>query len=82
VTDEVAAQTLGASATTVSRWDEIEVELTGGSEKLLRAVGKRLRHTGLRPAGYSTKLERTLGAEPPSRPEPTSHSTAGKVVLT
>jgi CHAD domain-containing protein/DNA-binding transcriptional regulator YiaG len=81
VTDEVAAQTLGASATTVSRWDEIEVELTGGSEKLLRAVGKRLRHAGLRTAGYGAKLERALGAEPPSRPELSSHSTAGEVVL-
>jgi CHAD domain-containing protein len=57
VSDEVAAQTLGAS-TTLSRWNEIEVELTGGSQKLLRAADKRLRHSGLRPVGYSAKLER------------------------
>ncbi|MBV9382208.1 MAG: CYTH and CHAD domain-containing protein [Streptosporangiaceae bacterium] len=65
--DEVAAQTLGAS-TTLSRWNEIEVELTGGSPKLLRAADKQLRHGGLRPAGRSAKLERALATElPPSR---------------
>jgi CHAD domain-containing protein len=82
MTDEVAAQTLGRSATTVSRWDEIEVELTGGGEKLLRAVDKQLRRGGLRPATYSAKLQRALGTEP-ARPRkaPTRHSTAGEVVL-
>lgn len=60
--DEVAAQSLGAS-TTLSRWNEIEVELTGGSPRLLRATAKRLRRSGLRPAGRSAKLERALGAE-------------------
>jgi CHAD domain-containing protein len=60
--DEVAAQSLGAS-TTLSRWNEIEVELTGGGPRLLRATAKRLRRSGLRPAGRSAKLERALGAE-------------------
>jgi CHAD domain-containing protein/DNA-binding transcriptional regulator YiaG len=82
MTDEVAAQTLGPLTTTVSRWDEIEVELTGGNPKLLRAVDKRLRRGGLRPAGYAAKLERALGIEPPRpRPRLTSHSTAGQIVL-
>jgi CHAD domain-containing protein len=53
--DEVAAQTLGTS-TTLSRWNEIEVELTNGSQKLLRATGERLRHLGLRPAGRAAML--------------------------
>jgi CHAD domain-containing protein len=82
MTDEVAAQALGGPATTVSRWNEIEVELTGGSEKLLRAVDRRLRRGGLRPASYPAKLQRALGTEPArSRPELTRHSTAGEVVL-
>jgi inorganic triphosphatase YgiF len=50
VADQVSAQSLGTSAA-VSRWDEFEVELTGGSSKLLRAADKRLRDAGLRPAG-------------------------------
>jgi CHAD domain-containing protein len=62
--DEVAAQTLGA-ATTLSRWNEIEVELTGGRPRLLRAAARRLRRSGLRPAGRVAKLERALAAEAP-----------------
>jgi CHAD domain-containing protein len=65
VADEVVAQSLGAS-TTVSRWDEIEVELTGGSRKLLRATDKRLREAGLRPPGWANKLERALPADLPA----------------
>jgi CHAD domain-containing protein len=76
--DEVAAQTLGTS-TTVSRWDEIELELTGGGPKLLRAADKRLRRGGLRPVRRSTKLERVLAAAPATRGA--SGSTAGDVVL-
>ena len=37
--DEVAAQSLGAS-TTLSRWNELEIELTGGRPRLLRAAGR------------------------------------------
>lgn len=65
VADEVSAQSLGAS-TTVSRWDEIEVELTGGDRKLLRAADKRLRAAGLRPAERSAKLERALPVSLPA----------------
>jgi CHAD domain-containing protein len=81
--DEVAAQTLGAS-TILSRWNEIEVELTGGSTKLLRAADERLRHGGLRPAGRSAKLERALASElPPARVghRLTRRSSSGEVVL-
>jgi CHAD domain-containing protein len=60
--DQVAAQSLGAS-TTVSRWNEIEVELTGGSPRLLRATARRFRRGGLRPARRSAKLERALAAD-------------------
>jgi CHAD domain-containing protein len=60
--DEVAAQSLGAS-TTLSRWNEIEIELTGGRPRLLRAAAERLRRSGLRPAGRSAKLERVLAAD-------------------
>lgn len=58
--DEVAAQGLGSSAT-LSRWNEVEVELTGGEPRLLRAADKRLREAGLRPAAPSATLERALG---------------------
>jgi CHAD domain-containing protein len=83
VSDQVTAQTLGTS-TTLSRWDEIEVELTGGSPGLLKAARKRLRQSGLRPASRSTKLERGLMTQlPPSPagPELTRHSRAGQVIL-
>ena len=61
--DNVAAQTLGGS-TTLSHWDEVEVELTGGSPRLLRAVADRLRRSGLHTAERSTKLEHALAASP------------------
>ena len=81
--DEVAAQTFGES-TTLSRWNEIEVELTGGGPRLLRAADKQLRHGGLRPADYSAKLARAFaGNLPRSRGERplTRHSLAGEVVF-
>ena len=61
VADEVAAQTLGTS-TTLSRWNEIEVELTGGSQRLLRAVDRRLRKGGLHRVDRP-KLARALASE-------------------
>ena len=60
--DEVAAQSLGAS-TTVSRWNELEIELTGGRPRLLRAAAGRLRRSGLRPAARAAKLERALAVD-------------------
>jgi CHAD domain-containing protein len=81
--DDVAAQALG-SATALSRWQEVEVELTGGDRRLLQAAGELLRHDGLRPAGRAAKLERALGDRLPRRdpvPAPTASSSAGLVVL-
>jgi CHAD domain-containing protein len=80
--DEVAAQSLGAS-TTLSRWNEIEIELTGGRPALLRAAAERLRRSGLRPAGRSAKLERALatGIRPPvASARPGGRPQAGDVV--
>jgi CHAD domain-containing protein len=75
--DEVAAQSLGA-ATTLSRWNEVEVELTGGRPRLLRAAAERLRRSGLRPAGRVAKLERALAADAP--PPVTSASPGSRAV--
>ena len=58
--DDVSAQTLG-DETIISQWAEVEVELTGGGPRLLKAAGARLRRDGLRPSARSAKLERALG---------------------
>ncbi|HEX6449052.1 MAG TPA: CYTH and CHAD domain-containing protein [Trebonia sp.] len=63
--DDVAAQTLGSS-TTLSRWNEVEVELANGGPPLLRAADERLRAAGLRPAMHPVKLERALAAGLPA----------------
>ena len=76
VADEVAAQTLG-STTTVTRWDEVEIELTGGGPQLLKAANKRLRRGGLRPAAYSAKLERAMADALPEHADGTVGGTAG-----
>jgi CHAD domain-containing protein len=81
--DDVSAQTMGDS-TTVSTWRELEVELTGGDQRLLKAADALLRRDGLRPAGRSAKLERALGGqlpEPAKPPRLTPASSAGQVVL-
>jgi CHAD domain-containing protein len=79
--DTVSAQSMGA-VTTLSQWREIEVELTGGSRKLLAAADRRLREAGLRPPGYGAKLERALdGRLPPPLPRPPADGLAGQVVL-
>jgi CHAD domain-containing protein len=81
--DDVSAQTLGTT-TALSRWQEVEVELTGGDRSLLGAADKLLRRDGLRPAGRAAKLERALSGwlpKLPHRPAPTASSSAGEVVL-
>ncbi len=81
--DDVSAQTMG-DTTTVSRWHEVEVELTGGDRRLLKAADKKLRREGLRPAGRAAKLERALGQRQPGRqsqPSLASSTPAGQVVL-
>ena len=83
VTDDVSAQALGPAAT-LSRWQEVEVELTGGDRRLLRAAGELLRHGGLRPAGRAAKLERALSGRLPApehAPALTASSSAGQAVL-
>jgi CHAD domain-containing protein len=68
VADDVSAQSLGAS-TTISGWQEAEVELTGGDLSLLEAADRRLRSGGLRRAEHSAKLERALADRlPPPAP--------------
>jgi CHAD domain-containing protein len=82
--DDVSAQTLGQAAA-VTRWQEVEVELTGGDRRLLKAADDLLRHfDGLRPAGRAAKLARALGDRLPKAedpPRPTASSPAGQVVL-
>ena len=58
--DDVSAQTLGEE-TVISQWAEVEVELTGGGPRLLRAADAQLRKDGLQPSPRSAKLERALG---------------------
>src|SRR5215472_2093603 len=82
--DDVSAQTMG-EATVMSRWQEVEVELTGGDRRLLEAADDLLRHyDGLRPAGRAAKLARALAGRLPKPEEPpqlTASSPAGEVVL-
>lgn len=81
--DEVSAQAMG-DETTLSRWHEVEVELTGGSQQLLEAADKVLRRSGLRPAQQRAKLERALAGQLPTAGPPprlTGNSPAADVVL-
>ena len=81
--DDVYAQALNGSAP-VSRWHEVEVELTGGDRRLLKAADQLLRRDGLRPAAESAKLERALASQlprPASDPALRPGSPAGQVVL-
>ena len=81
--DDVRAQTLG-DTTTVSRWDEVEVELVNGDRRLLRAADELLRRGGLHRAARVAKLERALGLPPqaPSGPPALGPSSpAGQVVV-
>jgi CHAD domain-containing protein len=81
--DDVSAQTMGDS-TTLSTWREVEVELTGGDRRLLKAADALLRRDGLRPAVRSAKLERALAGQLPAPalpPRLTARSPAGQVVL-
>jgi len=81
--DDVSAQALGAAAA-LSRWQEVEVELTGGDRRLLRAVDEVLRGSGLRRAARPAKLQRALESRLPAadrRPALAPSSPAGQVVL-
>jgi CHAD domain-containing protein len=81
--DDVHARLLDGTAEE-SRWHEVEVELTGGDQRLLKAADARLRRDGLRPARESAKLERALGDRlpaPAGELQLTPSSPAGQVVL-
>jgi CHAD domain-containing protein len=86
--DDVSAQTLGEE-TMISQWAEVEVELTGGGPRLLKAADAQLRRDGLQPSARAAKLERALGWSAPgdSRPaengrhHPGRPASAGDVVL-
>ncbi|HEY7142908.1 MAG TPA: CYTH and CHAD domain-containing protein [Streptosporangiaceae bacterium] len=67
--DEVRAESMG-EATALTEWNEVEVELTGGGERLLAAADARLRRGGLRPAGRAAKLERALAGRLPAAGQP------------
>lgn len=79
--DDVRAETRGDSVV-VTRWREVEVELTGGSRSLLEAADQSLRRHGLLPAGRAAKLERALGvsAAEPTRLTLSSESPAAAVI--
>jgi CHAD domain-containing protein len=62
------------------RWREIEVELTGGDQGLLRAADKVLRRAGIRRSARSAKLERVLGQQAVSRPAELGSASAGEAV--
>lgn len=81
--DDVTARTLGGS-TRVSKWQEIEVELTGGDRGVLTAADGLLRHDGISRSGQSAKLARALGLPPPEpvgQPPLETSAPAGRVVL-
>jgi CHAD domain-containing protein len=70
VADDVSAQAIGDAGS--SRWHEVEVELTRGGPRLLEAADKRLRGSGLRPAGRQAKLERALADRLSSAGQPSA----------
>ena len=90
--DDVSAQTLGEE-TVISQWGEVEVELTGGGPRLLRAADAQLRKDGLRPSprtrSWSAPLAGQLPGRTPAAPPPTARraaprprpASAGDVVL-
>src|SRR3984957_3534428 len=86
--DDVSAQTLGEE-TMISQWAEVEVELAGGSPRLLKAADARRRRDGLQPSARAAKLERALGWSAPGDSRPAANgqhdaagpASAGDVVL-
>ncbi len=72
--DDVSAQTLGEE-TALSQWNELEIELTGGGRRLLKAADARLRQDGLQPSARPAKLERALAGQlPPDGARPATGS--------
>lgn len=83
--DQIIAERPGRTAT-LTRWDEVEVELAQGAEdrtRLLKAADRGLRRAGLIRAGRRTKLEEALAdalPEPRKAREPSPKSSAGEVL--
>ena len=75
--DDVSAQTLGEE-TMISQWAEVEVELTGGGPRLLKAADAQLRRDGLLPSARAAKLERALGWSAPGDSEPAANGQGGQ----
>lgn len=67
--DEVTSRA-AAEAAAVTRWREVEIELTGGDRDVLTAADRLMRADGLSRAAQRAKLERALGLPP----VPTSES--------
>jgi CHAD domain-containing protein len=66
----------------VARWREVEAELVGGDEGVLKRVGKILRKAGATPAASQNKLARLLGSRIPSPVAAVPQDgTAGQVVV-
>jgi CHAD domain-containing protein len=75
--DDVSAQTLGEE-TMISQWAEVEVELTGGRPRLLKAADAQLRRDGLQPSARAAKLERALGWSAPGDSRPAANGRSGR----
>jgi CHAD domain-containing protein len=75
--DHVSAQTLGEE-TVISQWAEVEVELTGGGPRLLKAADAQLRRDGLQPSARTAKLERALGWSVPEDPRAAANGRGGR----
>ena len=81
--DDVTARALGPPER-VSRWNEVEVELTGGGKDVLDAADRLLQRGGLSRSGQSAKLARALDLPPPARPrtqQVKADGPAGEVLL-
>ncbi len=81
--DDVTARAL-AQDDRVSRWHEIEFELTGGGKDVLDAADVLLRRSGVNRSGQSAKLARALDLPPPARPrrrQATADAPAGEVLV-
>ena len=84
VANDTAANTAAAStaaanpaAARVSRWREVEIELTGGGRDVLAAADRLLRAEGLSRSAQRAKLERALSLPPaPASPHPALSASA------
>lgn len=79
--DDVRARAMGETMK-LTRWQEVDVGLTGGDRSLLAAADTMLRREGLSPAGHRPKLARALGLEHtgPGSPGLSPSDPAGEVV--